>query len=158
MNNSFLRIFFIALFTCLVVFSAESQSKKKRKKIDAVVAEARTYIGTPYRFGGNNKSGIDCSGLIYNCYKKISVDLPRTAKAQSKVGRKKGWENVRPGDLVYFKFKKKGEKWYHSGMITYAEKGTIKFIHASTSRGVVESNLMSDYYRKNVKKFRRVIK
>ena len=137
---------------------ALAQNKKKRRKISTVIQTARSYIGTPYRYGGNNKGGIDCSGLIQQCYKKINVKLPRTAKAQSKIGSSKGWDSIREGDIVYFKFRQKGEKWYHTGRITKVTKSEVKFIHASTSRGVVESNLKSDYYRKNVKKFRRVIK
>ena len=86
------------------------------------------------------------------------MKLPRTSKEQSKVGNKRGWEGIRAGDLVYFKFKKKGSKWYHSGMITHVSEKKILFIHASSSKGVVESNLLSDYYKKNVKNFRRVIK
>lgn len=143
-----------------IFVSAPAQKKKKRRKknITTVIATGRSYIGTPYKWGGNTKAGIDCSGLIKNSYKTIGVSLPRTAKEQSKVGKKRGWEGIRPGDLVYFKFKKKGSKWFHSGMITYVGDDKILFIHASSSRGVVESNLLSDYYKKNVKSFRRVIK
>ncbi len=141
-----------------MTFFADAQNRKKRKRIDQVILQAKGYMGVPYVYGGSSKSGIDCSGLIYNCYKTIGVKLPRTAKAQSKIGSSKSWDSIRPGDIVYFKFKQKGEKWYHTGMITYAEKDKIKFIHASTSRGVVEDDLLTDYYSKNVKKFRRVIK
>ncbi|MEO9872877.1 C40 family peptidase [Ekhidna sp.] len=139
---------------------APAQKKKKRRaqKIESVISTGRSYIGTPYKWGGNTKAGIDCSGLIHNSYKTIGIKLPRTAKEQSKTGNKKGWEGIRKGDLVYFKFKKKGSKWYHSGMITYVAKDKILFVHASSSRGVVESNLLSDYYKKNVRNFRRVIK
>lgn len=148
----------LALIFMLAVAPAEAQNKKKRRKISTVISTARSYIGTPYRYGGNSKSGIDCSGLIQQCYKKVNVKLPRTAKAQSKIGNSKSWGTIREGDIVYFKFKQKGEKWFHTGMITKVTKKEVRFIHASTSRGVVESNLQSDYYRKNVKKFRRVIK
>ncbi len=151
--------FVLGILISLVLIGANhGQSKKKEKKIAHVIDEARTYIGTPYVWGGTSRSGIDCSGLIYNCYQKIDVNLPRTAKEQSKIGSGKSWGSIRPGDLVYFKFKEKRDKWYHSGMITSVEGDEIKFIHASSSKGVVESSLNSDYYKKNVKSFRRVIK
>lgn len=153
--------YLLATFLVAGIFiSAPAQKKKKRRKqnIANVIATGRSYIGTPYKWGGNTKAGIDCSGLIYNAYKTIGVKLPRTAKEQSKTGRKRGWEGVREGDLVYFKFKKKGSKWYHSGMITYVGPDKILFVHASSSKGVIESNLLSHYYQKNVRNFRRVIK
>ena len=149
----------VFLIAGLFIYSPAQKKKKRRvKKIESVIQTGRSYIGTPYKWGGNTKRGIDCSGLIHNSYKTIGVKLPRTAKEQSKVGKKRGWEGLRKGDLVYFKFKKKGNKWYHSGMITYVSKEKILFIHASSSKGVVESNLLSDYYKRNVKSFRRVIK
>ena len=153
-----MKILLLTVLTLTLSTTVHAQNKRKRKQIDLVITEARKYIGTPYKYGGLSKSGIDCSGLIYTCYRKIDVTLPRVAKDQSKVGSSKSWGSIRPGDIVYFKFKQRGEKWFHAGMITYAEQDDIRFIHASTSQGVVESSLMSDYYKKNVKKFRRVIR
>lgn len=153
-------VFLVILFVGILALPVEAQKKKKRKqqKIENAISFARSYIGTPYKWGGNSKSGIDCSGLIQKSYKSIGINLPRTAKEQSKIGKKRGWEGIKPGDIVFFKFKQKGNKWYHSGMITRVSNEQVKFIHASSSRGVVESNLMSDYYRKSVKNFRRVIR
>lgn len=143
---------------CLQPNAVHAQKKKKRKKVSAIITHARAYVGTPYRYGGMSKKGIDCSGLMFQCFKKAGYDLPRTAKEQSKFGKKIGWGSIRPGDIVFFKFKEKGEKWWHSGVISRVKKDDIKFIHASSSRGVVESNLLSNYYKKNVKNFRRVVR
>ncbi|WP_258102584.1 C40 family peptidase [Marinoscillum sp. MHG1-6] len=150
-----LLLIFLAFIICT---ASIAQTKRKQKKIDKVIEQARAYIGTPYVYGGTSTSGLDCSGLIFNCYRAIDIRLPRTAEEQSKIGNTKSWGSIRPGDLVYFKFKEKRNKWYHSGLITAVNGDDIKFIHASSSRGVVESSLNTDYYKSNVKKFKRVIK
>ena len=155
----FSAFLFIAIFLLCVSTSAEAQNKKKRQaQLQTVVTTAKSYLGTPYQWGGNTKKGIDCSGLIYNSYKAAGIEIPRVAEDQSKYGKSKGWDDVRTGDVVTFKFKEKREKWWHSGIITQVSGDQIKFIHASTSRGVTEDNLLSDYYKSNVKRIRRIIK
>ena len=159
MNQNTLIILSFLTFFLAVVSDHEvlGQGRKKQNKIPRAPSHAKSFIGTPYRYGGNSIDGIDCSSLIQQSYAKIGIKLPRTAQEQAKVGNKKGKSSVRPGDIVYFEFKQKREKWWHTGMVTYAEKGTIKFVHASSSRGVVEDTY-NDYYKKNTKYFRRVIK
>jgi probable lipoprotein NlpC len=157
-KKSILRITVLMIFLSIVgVYPAASQGKKKQKKITTATTFARSFIGTPYRYGGNSKNGIDCSSLIQQSYAKIGVKLPRVTEDQAKVGNRVSSGNVRAGDIVFFKFKEKGEKWWHTGMITQSKKNKIKFIHASSSRGVVEDTY-NDYYKKNTKYFRRVIK
>ena len=153
-----LRILLFALSFGFFQTVAAQSRKDRKKQLAVVIATAKSYKGTPYQYGGLTKKGIDCSGLIYNSYKAAGIKVPRTAKEQTKIGKSKGWEDLREGDIVLFKFKEKGEKWWHSGMITEVKGDQIKFIHASSSRGVVESDLMSDYYKSNVKRFQRVIK
>ncbi|MDW3210091.1 MAG: C40 family peptidase [Reichenbachiella sp.] len=155
------RIGFLFLtFTILITAPTLAQKKKRQRaqSIQNVVDAAYTYTGTPYKYGGTSKSGIDCSALMQNSYAQAGYSIPRTAKAQSKFGKKVGWNSIRQGDIVFFKFKGKREKWYHSGMITSVTPDGTYFIHASSSRGVVISDLNADYYKSNIKTIRRVIK
>jgi cell wall-associated NlpC family hydrolase len=70
----------------------------------AVVAEARKYLGVPYVWGGTDPSkGLDCSGLVQLVYKKLGVDLPRVSYQQARVGTAvDGLANAKPGDILAF--------------------------------------------------------
>lgn len=154
------KIFFLLIIG--FSFSGFSQSSisswgKKEREVNLILSSVKSYLGTPYKYGGMSRKGIDCSGLIYLNYAQGGVSVPRTAKEQSKFGKNVNLKRVRPGDLVFFKFKQKGGKSWHSGIISTVEKNKVRFIHASSSRGVVESDLLSDYYYTNIKGFRRVI-
>tara|TARA_Y200000002_G_C22617481_1_gene636658 strand:- start:194 stop:673 length:480 start_codon:yes stop_codon:yes gene_type:complete len=159
MNLNLLIIITLLNFTVTILTQNQAigQNKKKQNKITLATKHAKSFIGTPYKYGGNSKIGIDCSSLIQQSYAKIGIKMPRTAQQQAKLGNRKGEGSVRPGDIVYFKFKQKGEKWWHTGMVTYVDHKKIKFVHASSSRGVVEDTY-NDYYKKHTKYFRRVIK
>lgn len=118
--------------------------------IPEVVQVARTYTGTPYRSGGNDKGGIDCSGLICSVYSEIGVKVPRISWQQSEFGQEVSKiEDIKPGDWLFF-VPEAGKEGYvsHAGIVTDV-KGSqeIIFIHASTSRGVREDNLFSTYFK-----------
>ncbi len=65
-----------------------------------VTAIAGKQVGTPYVWGGESKSGFDCSGLVQYCYGKLGIQLPRTAAEQGKTGRAVAYKNLKPGDLL----------------------------------------------------------
>ena len=120
------------------------------KDIPEVVQIARTYTGTPYRSGGNDKNGIDCSGLICSVYSEIGVKVPRISWQQSEFGQEVGGlTDIKAGDWLFF-VPEAGKEGYvsHAGIVTDV-RGTqeIIFIHASTSRGVREDNLFSNYFK-----------
>ena len=95
---------------------------------------------------------------LMNSYQTIDVALPRTAKAQSDFGKKVSISNLQPGDLVFFARKKGRRKVTHAGMVTAVKgKDDIRFIHAFSSRGVIENNLLSKYYRGVFVKARRPV-
>ena len=119
-------------------------------EIPKVVEVARTYSGTPYRSGGNDKNGIDCSGLICSVYSEIGVKVPRISWQQSEFGSEVNQiSDIKPGDWVFF-VPEAGKEGYvsHAGIVTDVRNDDeIIFIHASTSRGVREDNLFSTYFK-----------
>jgi probable lipoprotein NlpC len=152
---------FQLLFLLTVLFLTSCASHKARvreEKIDKVIQTARTFTGTPYRYGGTTRSGMDCSALTIHSFRAVEVELPRSAEGQSKVGKQVKLEELKPGDLVFFATGKKKKKITHVGLVTERRgKGQIKFIHASVSLGVVEDNIYSDYYYKRFRFAKRVI-
>lgn len=101
------------------------------------------WLGTPYRYSGESKNGIDCSGLVCELYKsayqKILTGSAKEIYDKSDPVKK---ENLKEGDLVFFKIKK--ARISHVGIYL----GSNKFAHASTSRGVIISDLDEPYYKK----------
>ena len=97
--------------------------------------------GVDYEMGGLSKGGIDCSGFVYATFRsKLGIDIPRSTELQIKAGKKVSRKNLRTGDLVFFKT---AEKVRHVGI--YLEDN--KFLHASTSEGVIISELNNVYWK-----------
>lgn len=120
------------------------------RHVNSVIREARKFTGTPYRSGGNDSRGIDCSGLICSVYSELGYKVPRISWQQSEFGRDVARvEDIRPGDWIFF-VPDAGKEGYvsHAGIVTEVRgKNDITFIHASSSRGVREDNLFSTYFK-----------
>jgi cell wall-associated NlpC family hydrolase len=142
------------------LFSACSSSKKAKTEdpVDRVIREAKTYTGVPYKWGGNSKTGIDCSGLTCQSFLAIDIKLPRTADAQALLGKRLEKEEIKPGDLIFFTKEKKTKDITHVGLVTEVKKGEVYFINATTKKGVMISALSEEYWRTRYKGARRVIK
>ncbi|MDR3348404.1 MAG: C40 family peptidase [Acidaminococcales bacterium] len=116
-----------------------------------VIQTAALYKGVPYRFGGVDAKGFDCSGYTAFVFQKHNIALPRTADVQYKVGSAVARNALAVGDLVFFETYAKGAS--HVGI--YAGGG--KFWHASSSRGVMLSGLDEQYWRSRYLGARRVL-
>ena len=109
-------------------------------------AELKTWLGAPYRYGGTTREGTDCSGMVMRVYKAVyNIDLQRnSAKIFEKNCRSVSRSKLREGDLVFFN-NGRTSKISHVGI--YLKDG--KFVHASSSRGVIVSDLSQNYYDKH---------
>ncbi len=112
-----------------------------RARVDRLYQHYREWRGVRYREGGLSRQGVDCSGFVYLAYvKKFNRRIPRTTELLARSGDAVSPEELRPGDLVFFHT---GWKTRHVGI--YVEQG--KFMHASSSRGVMMSRLDNPYWR-----------
>ncbi|RRZ90389.1 C40 family peptidase [Erwinia sp. 198] len=114
--------------------------------------QLREWRGTPYRYGGMGRRGVDCSGFVYLTFRdRFDLQLPRTTLAQTKTGTRIGKKDLLPGDLLFFKTGA-GENGLHVGIYDTDDQ----FIHASTSQGVIRSSLNNVYWKKVFWQARRI--
>lgn len=119
---------------------------------DAIIATAKKYIGVPYLWAGSTPSGFDCSGFVQYVFKAHGVSLNRTCETQYHHGTFVSKSNLKPGDLVFF------QNTYKSGISHVGIYiGNNQFIHASSSKGVVISDLTSSYYVSHYYGARRIL-
>ena len=112
---------------------------------------AARWMGTPYRDGGHDRQGVDCSGYTDILYREVvGRGIPRTSMGQWLEGKAVSVENMRPGDLVFFQTV--GTTVSHVGL----SLGGSEFTHASSSRGVTISSLNEDYWRERFLGVRRM--
>ncbi len=110
-----------------------------------VAAVAAALVGTPYRFGGTDARGFDCSGLAVFAYERAGISIPRTAAEQKRAARPVPLRDLLPGDLVFFRIGARHVD--HVGI--YVGRG--RFIHAPRSDALVSyGSLVNGFYRKHI--------
>ncbi|MHC5352597.1 C40 family peptidase [Myroides sp. LJL115] len=120
-----------------------------------IINSAFDFYGVRYRYGGTTENGIDCSGLVLNAFSQASIDLPRRSLDMAKVGEQVEKVDAQKGDLIFFKTK--GSRINHVGIITEVSQDEIKFIHSSTTRGVIVSSTKENYYHNRFVQINRVL-
>ena len=138
--------------------SAIENAIRHSNTIDNILSEAESYLGTPYRFGGTSRSGIDCSAFVLSVFGAAAgMDLPRVAAQQSQEGDSVEKTELQKGDLVFFSHR--GSRISHVGIVEdVTPEGEVKFIHAATSKGVMVSSLDDNYWGPKFRFAKRVVK
>ena len=103
----------------------------EREPPSELIQTALTFLGTPYRNGGSDPSGFDCSGFVQYVFAQHGTALPREVRTQYQHGQTIDLGEVKPGDLVFFETVSRGAS--HVGIAL----GNGRFVHAPSSRGVV---------------------
>ena len=113
--------------------------------------EFAKWKGTPYKFGGTSKKGIDCSSFVQNVYGNgLNYSIPRSTYEQLKIGQKVSINNLKPGDLIFFQTSKNQR---HVGVYINSDK----FAHASSSKGVMISSINNSYWKSKYRESRRIL-
>lgn len=150
------KLFLFLVFCNLLLFSCKSVSDIQKKQTDKIIATAKNYLGTKYKYGGTTKRGMDCSGLVYTSFLKNNIKLPRTSYEQSKQGKFIPLKDITKGDLLFFK-NSKSQHIDHVGIVVATKGNNIQFIHSSSSKGVIVSSIKDLYWKNTFVKGQRII-
>ena len=109
---------------------------------EAIVQFAMGFRGVPYRLGGADPAGFDCSGLVQYVFAQYGVFVPRVVEQQYEAGNKVKPSDIRPGDLIFFNTKKRGDGASHVAIAI----DETSFVHAPNSTGVVRIETLGSAY------------
>ena len=137
---------------------SRSEKRKTNQLAEQLIDAAADNLGVKYKYAGTTKAGYDCSGLMYTIFNAENITLPRNSFQQSKIGvvLNPKRDQVQKGDLIFFKTNKNREI-NHVGIVIEASDEEIKFIHSSTSKGVIISSTKEPYYQKTFVQINRVL-
>jgi cell wall-associated NlpC family hydrolase len=120
---------------------------KNSQQVDNIINYAKKFLGTPYRYSGMTPSGFDCSGFISYIFGNFGFSLSRSSYGMAEYGKTVKLNEIQPGDLMFFKGSStKSSRVGHVAMVVEVTPDAIKFIHSSTSRGVVIDNFKTSKY------------
>lgn len=150
----------LILFICLTACKSKKTAVAKKPRTSTssgtttvnsavatkIIDNAEKYKGVRYKYGGTTSKGMDCSGLVYTAFKKEHISIPRSTKYMATAGKWIDLKEVEQGDLLFFATKKNYRTINHVGLVISARVGHVEFIHSTTSKGVITSNLSERYW------------
>lgn len=136
---------------------SKKESKSENKYVvNHLIEKATDNIGVRYKAGGTSKSGYDCSGLVFTTFQSENITLPRSSYDQAKIGKVIKFNDAKKGDLIFFKTNR-SKQINHVGLITEVNSSEIKFVHSSTSKGVIISSTKEAYYQNSFVQINRIV-
>lgn len=136
----------------------KTNASKKTSKANHIVNYSKQFKGVRYKWGGTTKSGMDCSGLVFESFRAYDIILPRISRDIAKKGDKISLKKAQEGDLLFFRTSKTGRhRINHVGLVIKSKAGDITFIHATTRKGVIISKLSENYWKSAFVEARRVL-
>ena len=112
-----------------------------------IVDFARKFKGRKYQYGGKTpESGFDCSGLVYYTFRHFNYGMVAGSANQAKLGRRISIKEAVPGDLLFFG---NNQRVSHVGIVSFHDGNELRMVHSSSSRGVVEEDILSSTYWKS---------
>ena len=151
-----LSIVFTSLKSTSTAVNNRDTKRENKYIVNHLVENATDNIGVKYKAGGTTKSGFDCSGLVFTTFESENIKLPRSSYEQSKIGKTINIDDAQKGDLIFFKTNK-SKQINHVGLITEIKSDEIKFVHSSTSKGVIISSTKEPYYKNSFAQINRVV-
>ena len=150
-QSSSLALMLVLFLACGAATTASAQSSGVAPATTVVVAMVRTFVGFPYRLGGDSPKGLDCSALVQRTFRAVGLELPRTAARQFEQGCAVAREELMAGDLVFFHGRRL-RAISHVGIYI----GGGHFVHAAR-HGVAVASLHAAHWARRFAGARRLI-
>ena len=126
---------------------SEPNGRNSSSKVtENIIDYAMKFEGVRYKYGGTDKKGMDCSGLVTTAFSSEHISLPRSSSDMALAGDWVDLKEVQKGDLLFFATSGKGRNISHVALVTHVNQGQVEFIHSSTSAGVIVSSLAERYW------------
>lgn len=126
---------------------SEPNSRNVNFKVaENIIDYAMKFEGVRYKYGGTDRKGMDCSGLVTTAFSSEGISLPRSSSQIALSGDWIDLKLVQPGDLMFFATNGKNRNITHVALVTHVNDGQVEFIHSTTKAGVIISSLADRYW------------